>query len=77
MSHFPSQPVSVQANAVSLEHAGVILGSMPNCKLEKDRGKEPQRPKKDFPWFWNGSEFTGDRLNDIHLTQEQKEKARI
>jgi hypothetical protein len=53
-----------------------ILRAKPNCKWEKDRGKEPQRPKKDFPWFWNGSEFTGDRLNDIHLTKEQKEKVK-
>jgi hypothetical protein len=30
----------------------------------------------EFPWFWNGSGFTGDRVNDVHLTKEQKEKAR-
>lgn len=41
---------------------------------EKDRGKEPVREKKDFPWFWNGSEFTGDRVNDVNLSLEQKAK---
>ena len=53
-----------------------ILRNKLNIKWEKDRGKEPQRDKAEFPWFWNGSTFTGDRLNDIHLTREQKEGAR-
>ena len=53
-----------------------LLRSKPNIKWEKDRGKEPQRPRTDFPWFWQGSTFTGDRLNDIHLTREQKQSAR-
>lgn len=53
-----------------------LLRAKPNIKWEKDRGKEPQRPKTDYPWFWQGGSFTGDRLNDIHLTREQKEKAR-
>lgn len=53
-----------------------LLRSKPNTKWEKDRGKEPQRPRTDFPWFWQGSTFTGDRLNDIHLTREQKQSAR-
>jgi hypothetical protein len=47
-----------------------------NVKWDKDRGKEPSRPKADFPWFWNGSTFTGDRVNDVHLTNAQKLKAR-
>ena len=45
-------------------------------KWEKDRGKEPQRDKKEFPWFWHGGDFTGDRVNDVHVALEQKEKAR-
>ena len=53
-----------------------ILRAKPNIKWEKDRGKEPQRPKADFPWFWKGGEFTGDRVNDVHLTNEVKRKAR-
>ena len=53
-----------------------ILRAKPNIKWEKDRGKEPQRLKKDFPWFWNGSECTGDRVNDVHLTREKKEGAK-
>ena len=52
-----------------------LLRAKPNIKWEKDRGKEPHRPKEDYPWFWQGSTFTGDRLNDIHLTHEQKKKA--
>jgi hypothetical protein len=53
-----------------------ILRARPNVKWDKDRGKEPKRDKAEFPWFWNGSGFTGDRVNDVHLTKEQKEKAR-
>jgi len=34
------------------------------------------RPKEQYPWFWKDGEFTGDRVNDIHLTNEEKRKAR-
>ena len=54
-----------------------ILRWKPNVKWDKDRGKEPRRPKEEYPWFWNGNDFTGDRVNDIHLTSEQKQKARV
>ena len=30
------------------------------------------RPEKDFPWFWRNGEFTGDRVNDLHLTAIRK-----
>jgi N-6 DNA Methylase len=40
--------------------------------LGKDRGKEPDRNKEDFPWFAE----TRDRNNDIHLTLDQKRNAR-
>jgi hypothetical protein len=53
-----------------------ILRSKPNIKWDKDRGKEPQRPKDEYPWFWNGKEFTGERVNDRHFTNEEKRKAR-
>ena len=53
-----------------------ILRAKPNIKWEKDRGKEPQRDKSEFPWFWKGTTFTGDRVNDVHLSREEKERAR-
>jgi len=53
-----------------------ILRISPNIKWDKDRGKEPKRDKAEYPWFYDGSTFTGDRVNDVHLTKEQKEKAR-
>jgi len=53
-----------------------VLRVKPGVKWDKDRGKEPRRDKDDFPWFWSGAGFTGDRVNDVHLTREQKEKAR-
>lgn len=40
--------------------------------LGKDRGKEADGNKIDFPWFAE----TRDRNNDIHLTLDQKRKAR-
>jgi hypothetical protein len=55
-----------------------ILRSKPNIKWDKDRGKEPQRAKADYPWFWCDSEpgadpvgdktFAGNRWNNVHLT---------
>ncbi len=53
-----------------------VLRKKPNIKWGKDRGKEPERDKKDFPWFWNGKNFTGERVNDVHLTIAEKQKAR-
>jgi hypothetical protein len=51
-----------------------VLRIKPNIKWDKDRGKEPKRDKAEYPWFYYGSTFTGDRVNDVHLTKEQKEK---
>jgi hypothetical protein len=56
-------------------------------KWDKDRGNEPVREKKDFPWFWGwdaekqdfagvGKEPDGNRWNDCHYTNEFKKKAR-
>ena len=53
-----------------------ILRWKPNIKWNKDRGKEPSRPKEQYPWFWQDGEFTGDRVNDIHLSINDKQKAR-
>ncbi len=53
-----------------------ILRWKPNIKWNKDRGKEPFRPREQYPWFWENGEFTGDRVNDIHLTNEEKRQVR-
>jgi len=63
-----------------------ILRVSPKIKWDKDRGKEPQRPKRDFPWFWGwdeqaqdfagGKDFDGNRWNDLHYTRALKEAAR-
>ncbi|MBN9118096.1 MAG: SAM-dependent DNA methyltransferase, partial [Planctomycetes bacterium] len=53
-----------------------ILRKSPNIKWTKDRGKEPEREKDDYPWFWPGGTFTGDRVNDLHLTNAEKQAAR-
>jgi hypothetical protein len=49
-----------------------ILRVTPNIKYGKDRGKEPARDPKKFPWFKD----TTDRNNDIHLALDEKRRAR-
>jgi hypothetical protein len=68
-----------------------LLRTKPNIKWDKDRGKEPERPKAHFPWFWScdpdsnpshatdftgGREFTGGRWNDLHYTLAVKTTAK-
>jgi hypothetical protein len=68
-----------------------ILRVTPKVKWDKDRGKEPQRAREDFPWFWGwdpdskddqkdfggrGKEPDGNRWNDLHYTRAFKEAAR-
>ena len=63
-----------------------ILRLKPNIKWKKDRGKEPERPREDFPWFWDwdeetqdfagGETFTAERWNDCHYTNKFKQQAR-
>jgi hypothetical protein len=63
-----------------------ILRVPPKITWDKDRGKEPERPKRDFPWFWGwdgqaadfagGKDFDGNRWNDLHYTRDVKLAAR-
>ena len=53
-----------------------ILRAKPNIHWKKDRGKEPTRDEAQFPWFWNNGQFTGERVNDVHLTNAEKRAAR-
>ena len=68
-----------------------LLRWKPNTKWDKDRGSEPERPKAQFPWFWSclpedkaehvtdfagGTEFTGERWNNLHYTLAAKNAAR-
>jgi len=64
-----------------------ILRWKPNIKWDKDRGKEPARPKDEFPWFWGWDETTvdfmgtgkepdGNRHNDCHYSNKAKQQAR-
>ena len=63
-----------------------ILRKRVKIKWDKDRGNEPVREKKDFPWFWGwdeekqdfagvGNEPDGNRWNDCHYTNEFKQGA--
>ncbi len=53
-----------------------ILRAKPNIHWKKDRGKEPVREQSQHPWFWENGKFTGERVNDVHLTLAEKRAAR-
>ena len=53
-----------------------ILRAKPNIYWKKDRGKEPTRDRGQYPWFWMHDEFTGERVNDVHLGIADKRVAR-
>ena len=63
-----------------------ILRATPKIKWDKDRGKEPIRDQTDYPWFWGwdeaslnfvgGTEFDGNRWNDLHYSRAVKQAAR-
>lgn len=63
-----------------------ILRTTPKIKWDKDRGKEPDRDKADYPWFWGWDEasadfagaatFDGNRWNDLHYSRSVKQAAR-
>jgi len=61
-----------------------ILRKRVRIKWEKDRGKEPDSDKNEYPWFWcedepdtdpePGRVFTGHRWNSVHLTIQRKRR---
>jgi N-6 DNA Methylase len=65
----------VRMNIRPFMEAG-ILRKNPNVKWGKDRGSEPKRDKDDYPWFWSGNEFIGERVNDKHYSNAEKQAAR-
>ena len=87
----------LEAVRASLAHAGrynpgdvvapaELVRWMPGITWTAVRGKESQRPKDDYPWFWGrdektedfagGKEFDGNRCNDCHYTNKVKQAAR-
>lgn len=75
----------VSARDVGTKGAG-ILRAKPGVKWDKDRGKDPVRPKEEFPWSWSwdgkasdfvgGSSYDGNRWTDLHYSREFKIAAR-
>ncbi len=66
-----------------------VLRAKPNITWgpKADRGKEPARPKAEYPWLWGwdgktqdfagvGKEPDGNRWNDCHYSNDFKRKAR-
>lgn len=49
-----------------------ILRVTPNINYTKDRGQEPARDPKKFPWFSKSA----NRINDHHLSLDEKRRAR-
>lgn len=69
------RPFMVQDLPGGKKGAGV-LRAKPNIHWKKDRGKEPTRDRRQFPWFWTNGKFTGERVNDVHLRIADKRAAR-
>jgi hypothetical protein len=77
---------TLSANGKKQAKGACILRVPPKIKWDKDRGKEPTREKADYPWFWGwdeqtedfpgGSEFDGNRWNDLHYSRATKLDAR-
>jgi len=67
----------VRMNIRPFVEAGVLRKN-PRINWSKDRGAEPEslRPRGQFPWFWKDGQFTGERVNDVHLTNAAKRAAR-
>jgi hypothetical protein len=75
-----SRPLGARAGSAC------ILRTTPRIKWDKDRGKEPKRPKEEYPWFWGwdeeatdfagGRTFDGNRFNGLHYTTAFKQAAR-
>jgi hypothetical protein len=66
-----------------------VLRAKPNITWgpKADRGKEPARPKAEYPWLWGwdqktqdfagvGKEPDGNRWNDCHYTNAFKRSKR-
>ena len=53
-----------------------ILRAKPNIHWKKDRGKEPTRDQRQYPWFWMNGKFTGERVNDVHFGIADKRASR-
>ena len=56
--------------------AAGILRTKPNIHWRKDRGKEPIKEEKLFPWFWIDSKLTGERVDDRHFSLALKQAGR-
>ena len=72
------------AGDVGKKGAG-LFRTVPLALKDKDRGTEPSRPQKEYPWFWceaqpgtdpsGGQACIGNRWNDVHLTLARKREA--
>jgi len=66
----------VRQNIRPFIKSGILRKEPKSLLKNKDRGNEPERNKNDFPWFWTGEEFVGERVNDVHLKIADKQIAR-
>lgn len=63
-----------------------ILRAAPAISWDKDRGKEPNQEREDYPWFWSWDEttenfaggrvFDGNRWTNLHYSNAMKQAAR-
>ena len=72
----PNLNDGVRQNIRPFIYAEVLKKEPKSILKDKDRGNEPERDMHDYPWLWSVNKFIGDRVNDIHLTNEEKTAAR-
>ena len=53
-----------------------VLRTKPNIHWRKDRGREPFKDERGYPWFWRDGKFTGERVNDRHFSLGLKQTMR-
>ena len=53
-----------------------ILRAKHNVHWRKGCGREPFHEQERFPWFWRNGEFTGERVNDVHLSTTGRQEVR-
>jgi hypothetical protein len=74
----PDVDDGVRMNIRPFVEADVLRKKVTSLKWTKDRGKEPKRePREEWPWFYGkDGKFTGERINDVHLSLAEKRAAR-
>ena len=65
------RPFATGDSGVNRKREVGILRVVPKIRWDKDRGREPEVSKEDFPWYWGWDETTDDFVGGEHFTGER------